>query len=468
MTKIRSFLIGDKPFYRRAFRIALPIVIQNAVTNFVSLLDNLMIGRLGTEQMTGVSIANQLVFVYNLLIFGVVSGIGIFTTQFFGAGDEQGVRHTFRVKVIASGFTAIVAGLLFFFFDDFLLRLFFTEDGSGVDLLLALQSGKEYLFVILFGLIPFALTQAYSGTLREGGESAVPMLAGVSAIAVNVSLNLILIFGYLGAPALGVTGAAIATVASRFVELLIVLVYTHAKAARWGFITGAYRRLFSVPGKLIGQLAVKSFPLIANELLWSVGTSAVVRNYSTRGLSVVAALTITTTVANVFNSVNFGIGASVSIVAGQSLGADRLDDAQRDACRMIALATFSCLFVGGALAALAPFFPLIYNTEPAVRDLSTSLLLVAAACMPIGAFMQASYFTIRSGGKTLVTFLFDSVFVLAVSFPASYLLAAKTTLPIVRVYLIVTLLDLIKCIVGFILIRRRVWLHNIVSDQTAA
>ena len=452
MTKIRSFLIGDKPFYRRAFRIALPIVIQNAVTNFVSLLDNLMIGRLGTEQMTGVSIANQLVFVYNLLIFGVVSGIGIFTTQFFGAGDEKGVRHTFRVKVIASGFTAIVAGLLFFFFDDFLLRLFFTEDGSGVDLLLALQSGKEYLFVILFGLIPFALTQAYSGTLREGGESAVPMLAGVSAIAVNVSLNLILIFGYLGAPALGVTGAAIATVASRFVELLIVLVYTHAKAARWGFITGAYRRLFSVPGKLIGQLAVKSFPLIANELLWSVGTSAVVRNYSTRGLSVVAALTITTTVANVFNSVNFGIGASVSIVAGQSLGADRLDDAQRDACRMIAL---------------APFFPLIYNTEPAVRDLSTSLLLVAAACMPIGAFMQASYFTIRSGGKTLVTFLFDSVFVLAVSFPASYLLAAKTTLPIVRVYLIVTLLDLIKCIVGFILIKKRIWLHNIVSDQTA-
>ncbi|MBO6020165.1 MAG: polysaccharide biosynthesis C-terminal domain-containing protein, partial [Clostridia bacterium] len=327
--------------------------------------------------------------------------------------------------------------------------------------------GKEYLFVILFGLLPFALTQVYSGTLREGGESAVPMMAGVSAIAVNIALNLILIFGYLGAPALGVRGAAVATVASRFVELLIVLIYTHANAKRWGFITHAYRRLFSVPGRLVGQLAIRSFPLIVNELLWSVGTTAVVRNYSTRGLSVVAALTITTTAANVFNSVNFGIGASVSIVAGHSLGANRPDDAQRDACRMIALATFSCFFVGGALAALSPFFPLIYNTEEGVRRLATSLLLVASCCMPIGAFMQASYFTIRSGGKTLVTFLFDSVFVLAVSFPASYLLAQRTALPIVWVYLIVTLLDLIKCAVGFVLIRKRVWLRNLVSDQTA-
>lgn len=467
MTRIRQYLIGDKPFYRKAFRIAFPIIVQNAVTNFVGLLDNLMIGRLGTEQMTGVSIANQLVFVYNLLIYGVVSGIGIFTTQFFGAKNDEGVRHTFRVKVIASCFTAILAGAIFFLFDDFLLRLFFTDDGSGVDLLLALKSGKEYLFMILFGLLPFALTQVYSGTLREGGESAVPMLAGVSAIAVNIALNLILIFGYLGAPALGVRGAAVATVASRFVELLIVLIYTHANAKRWGFITHAYRRLFSVPGRLVGQLAIRSFPLIVNELLWSVGTTAVVRNYSTRGLSVVAALTITTTAANVFNSVNFGIGASVSIVAGHSLGANRPDDAQRDACRMIALATFSCFFVGGALAALSPFFPLIYNTEEGVRRLATSLLLVASCCMPIGAFMQASYFTIRSGGKTLVTFLFDSVFVLAVSFPASYLLAQRTALPIVWVYLIVTLLDLIKCAVGFVLIRKRVWLRNLVSDQTA-
>lgn len=468
MTAVRQYLVGDKPFYRRAFRIALPIIIQNAVTNFVGLLDNLMIGRLGTEQMTGVSIANQLIFVYNLLIYGVVSGIGIFTTQFFGARDDDGVRHTFRVKVIASSVTAILAGALFFFCDNPLLRLFFTDDGSGVDLLLALKSGKEYLFIILIGLLPFALTQAYSGTLREGGESAVPMAAGLSAIAVNIALNLILIFGYLGAPALGVKGAAIATVASRFVELLIVLIYTHAKRRRWLFIDGAYRRLFSVPGRLVGQLAVRSFPLIVNELLWSVGMSAVVRNYSTRGLTVVAALTITTTVTNVFNSVNFGIGASVSIVAGQSLGANRPDDAQRDACRMIALATFSCLFVGGALAALAPFFPLIYNTGDGVRRLATSLLLVSSCCMPIGAFMQASYFTIRSGGKTLVTFLFDSVFVLAVSFPASYLLAAKTSIPIVWVYLIVTLLDLIKCIVGFILIRKRIWLNNIIFDRTAA
>ena len=129
MTRIRQYLIGDKPFYRKAFRIALPIIVQNAVTNFVGLLDNLMIGRLGTEQMTGVSIANQLVFVYNLLIYGVVSGIGIFTTQFFGAKNDEGVRHTFRVKVIASCFTAILAGALFFLFDDSLLRLFFTDDG---------------------------------------------------------------------------------------------------------------------------------------------------------------------------------------------------------------------------------------------------------------------------------------------------------------------------------------------------
>ena len=218
MKRLRELLIGDRHFYRMALLVAVPIMVQNGITNLVSLLDNIMVGRVGTEQMSGVAIVNQLILVFNICIFGCVSAAGIFTAQFYGKGDHKGVRDTFRFKMIASGVLLLLWILLLYFFRDPLLHLFLHEGGAGGDLAATYRYGCEYLLLILIGLPPAAVTQAYAGTLRETGETLLPMKAGVAAVFTNLILDYALIFGVGSLPAFGVAGAAIATDIARFME----------------------------------------------------------------------------------------------------------------------------------------------------------------------------------------------------------------------------------------------------------
>lgn len=173
--KLRRY-IGDRHFYKMLLAIVVPIIIQNGITNFVSLLDNLMVGRIGTEQMSGVAIVNQLIFVFNLCIFGAVSGAGIFTAQFFGHGDYEGVRNTFRFKFLISIAFSVIGIAAFVSAGSQLVSLFLHEGGESGDIMQTLKYGEQYLGWILIGLLPFALSQVYSGTLRETGETIVPMV----------------------------------------------------------------------------------------------------------------------------------------------------------------------------------------------------------------------------------------------------------------------------------------------------
>ncbi len=224
---MREKYFGDRKFYGMVLAIAVPIMIQNGITNFVSLLDNLMVGRLATQSMSGVAIANQLLYVFNLAIFGAVSGVGIFGAQFYGHGDVDGMRATVRYKLIA-GVVLSAAGIAVFVFGgDFLISCYLRGEGSAADIALTLQEGKRYLMCMMVGLLPYTIAQVYASTLRETGETVLPMLAGLVAVVTNLCLNYVLIFGHLGAPRLGVAGAAIATVISRFVEAAVVMVWAH-------------------------------------------------------------------------------------------------------------------------------------------------------------------------------------------------------------------------------------------------
>ena len=457
-------LIGDRAFYKRALAIALPIILQNALTNFVSLLDNMMIGALGTESMSGAAIVNQILLIFNLAVFGGMSGIGIFSAQYFGSGDQRGVRHTFRFKLLAALLISAVGAAVLFFFSEGLIGLYLHEDGSGADLALTLSEGKAYLFVILIGLIPFALTQAYGSTLREGGEALVPMLSGSVAIAVNLVLNYVLIYGKLGAPALGVVGAAIATVAARFVECAVIVVYAHTHTRRWSFLVGAYRSL-AVPRALIPKILRRALPLLANEALWAFGIAMISRSYSLRGISAVAANNIASTLTNLTNVICIGIGCAVSIIVGQHLGAGRLDDARRDAWRMATLSVASCLIFGTLTVILAPYFPRLYETEEEVRSIAAGLIRISGYFMPVTAFLNAAYFIIRSGGKTLLTTVFDSGFLLVVSLPAAYLFVTLTDLSLITIYALVLSLDAIKATIGFFMVKSGVWVSNIIKDD---
>lgn len=455
---------GDKAFYKMALAVVLPIMLQNGITNFVSLLDNIMVGRVGLEQMTGVSIANQLQFVYNLAIFGIISGAGIFCAQFYGCKDMTGVKNAFRIKLIFCAVICIIGILVFYFAGDFLMGLYLKGNSDDVDPVLTLKSGRDYLNIMLIGMVPFAIVQAYSGTLRETGETMLPMKAGVAAVVVNLMLNSLLIYGLLGFPRLGVVGAACATTISRFVELAIVVVYAHKNTTKHPYMEGLYKQ-FKVPGALMGNIFIKGTPLMLNEFLWSLGMTMLLQCYSVRGLSVVAAMNISSTLSNVFNVVYIAMGSAISIIIGQLLGAGKIDEAKDTDKKLITFAVLSCVGVGILLAFVAPLFPKIYEATDTVRSMATGFILITAICMPIQGFLNACYFTIRSGGKTLITFLFDSFYVWVFSIPLAYVLGHYTLIPITVLYLICQLSDLFKCGIGFILVKKGKWAQNMVAKE---
>ena len=458
----RRSLIGDRAFYQRLFAVMMPILIQNVITNFVSLLDNLMVGQVGTEPMSGVAIVNQLLFVFNLCIFGGLAGPGIFTAQFYGKSDPEGIRDTFRAKLwVAFGAVLLFAAALLLWGDG-LIGLFLHEGGEGLSLEATLGYGRSYLRVMLLQMPLFALVQVYAGTVRETGETLLPMRAGIAAVLVNLVFNYLLIFGKLGLPALGVTGAAIATVLSRVVECGVVVIWTHRHRDRAAYITGAWRSL-RVPAALAKKIAVTGLPLLVNEVLWSAGMTTHNQCYSVRGLEAVSATNISSTVFNLFLCFCFSMGNTVAIMIGQLLGAGETERAVDEDRKLNAFSVVLGTAVGGLMALVAPLIPEWYNTTAAVKTLASQLLLVNAALLPFIAYTNVCYFTLRSGGNTLIVFLFDSAYIWLCCVSLAFVLSRFTALPLLPMYIAVQALELVKCAVGFFLVRSKKWVNNLVA-----
>lgn len=456
--------IGDKAFYRRVLVIALPIILQNLITNFVSLLDNVMIGQLSTAQISAVTIINNnLLFVFNLCMFGGAAGAGIFTTQFYGSGNQEGVRHTFRFKILISLGLTVLGAALFFFAGDPLIGLYLQGDGDPAIAAETLLHGRQYLRIMLLGLLPFGLTNAYAGTLRECGHPTVPMVAGFVAMLVNLFLNYVLIFGNLGAPVMGVAGAAIATVIARYAEFAVVACWTHLHPEKCPYISGMYRN-FRIPGALLRSVTLRGMPLLANECLWSMGMAVLNQCYSVCGLDVVPALSISTTIYNLASVVFHSLGVTVGIFTGQMLGANRPEQEVRDYnTKLTALCAASGVLFGAVAIVLSGVFPMLYNTTDSVRQLAAWFITISAAAMPFQAYIFPVYFTLRSGGKTLITFLFDSCSVWVLSIPIAFCLSRFTGLSILVIYALCNATDMIKTVIGYFLIKRGDWINNLTA-----
>lgn len=465
-SKFQNIFLGDRKFYSKVLMLVLPLIVQNTISNFVNLLDNIMIGQVGTPQMSGVAIANHLIFVFNLTIFGGLSAAGIFGAQFFGAEDHEGLRYTARFKIWTAAVTFIVAIAVFLTYGDELISLYLTGEGDVAERAAMLEYSRTYLRIMLLGLLPFSLSQVYGGTLREIGETLLPMKASLAGVFTNLCLNYILIYGKLGLPALGVAGAAIATVISRFVELSIIIVYAHRNSEKFEFIKGLYRTI-KIPKELTFNIIKKGVPLLVNELLWSVGMTTLIQIFSTRGLNVVASLNITSTITNLFNVIMLSMGSAVAVMVGQALGANDIPRAKQTAWRLIFFNVCICFVVGGFLITLSPVIPHIYNTSDEVRMLATRFIQTNALYMAFNAVSHCAYFTIRSGGKTFITFLFDSVYTWSILVPFTYVLTHFTTLNILVLYPVCYLADTIKCIIGIIVLKGGHWAQNMVSNAVA-
>lgn len=455
-----TLFIGDKQFYKKVLALMIPIMIQNGITNFVNMLDNIMIGRVGTVEMTGVAISNQLIFIFNLCIFGAISGASILGAQFVGKKDHEGLRFTFRYKFLLSIFLTVICIVILYFAGESLAGSYLTGDGDPADAAASLFFARQYMIIMFIGLLPYALTQCYASTLRETGETKVPMLCGMVSVLVNLFLNYVLIFGKFGAPALGVQGAAIATVVARFVELIIIAIWTHKHSERNQFIVGVYKSMY-IPKQLVLRISSKGFPLLLNETLWALGIAAINQCYSTLGYDVVSSMNICQTFYNVFAVAFMSVGSAVGIILGQLLGAGKFTEA-KDSCRkLIVFSIIISVIVGVVYFICAGFIPQIYNTTDSIMDMATRIMRICAITMPLEAMAHACYFTLRSGGKIFVTMLFDSFFVCAIMLPVAFGLS-HLFLPIFVVYGVCQSLNLIKCIAGGVLVQKEIWIKKIV------
>ena len=462
LQKFRKKYIGDRAFYMALIGVALPIMIQNGMTNFVNLLDNIMVGQLGTEQMSGVAIVNTFVFVYYLFMFGGLSGVGIFTAQYYGSKDDEGIRQTFRYKMWLGFFITVIFVLVLLFKGSDLIGLYLNSSSEGGSLEATQLFGIEYLGIILFMFPAVYITQLYCSTLRECGETKLPMIAGVIAVLTNLVLDYVFIFGKLGLPAMGVKGAAFATVIARYVEMSIVIIWCARHKDTHTYFKGMFSTV-TIPLENAKKFFLTGAPLLINEGLWSIGIAMLNQAYSLRGLNVVAGLNISTTINELFSIVFVAMGDAVAIIVGQYLGAGDMERAKDEDNKIIAFSIFTSVIIGALMFCFSGIIPLAYNTNDAARLIATHFIMVYAVAMPKDAFLHTSYFTIRAGGRTVITFLFDSVFLLLVSVPLAYTLVLLTPLGPVTIFAIVHCADLIKCLVGYILVRKNVWMQNIVG-----
>lgn len=453
---------GDKNFYKMTLTIAIPIIIQNLLTNLVSMADNIMVGQLGTNQMSGVAIINQLFFVFNLLVFGGMSGAGLFSAQYFGQKNHNGVRDVFRMKILIGIAIIAISLSVMIFLHEPLINMFLHEGSSSGNIQETFNYAKNYLYIMVIGIAPFVISNCYNTTLKESGQTVVPMKAGVLAVVFDIVLNYIFIFGKLGFPAMGVVGAAIATVISRFVECGYLVIYTHIHSNDYPFIKHCYRTL-KVPGSLVKKIIVTGTPLMLNEFLWAGGLTLQTQALSTKGLATVGGLNICNTIGNISNCIFVTMGTTIAIVVGQLLGAGKLKEAKVTATRM---AAFSLLISFGMiiiLGLLGPVFPHFYNTTDEIRKLATKFIWAVAAATPFISLSNSEYFILRSGGKTIITFLFDSCFVCLVNVPIAICLTKFTAIHIVGIFFLVNMLEGIKALIGFIMVKKDIWLNTIVD-----
>ncbi len=462
MRKFRDKFIGDRQFYAGVLALAVPMILQNLITSFVSMLDNIMVGQIGTAQMSGVSIVNQFVFIYNITIFGAISGPSIFGAQFFGKGDYEGQRSTFRFRVLLSVIITAIFMVVYKVFDAPLISLYIAQNDNPELVTQTLAYGREYMGIIIFSLLPFGLGQAYSSLVRECEETRIPMYGSLAAIGVNLVLDYGLIFGKLGMPKMGVAGAAIATVIAKFIEAGVVIIWAHAHPEKNRYIIEAYRSLH-IPADLLKDMIKKGYPLLFNEFLWVVGMSAIAQCYSIRGLDVVAARNISSTVVNLFNVFFVQVGGCTAILVGAKLGAGRHEEAIDLDNKLIFMSVFGSAILGLLMLPTAVVFPMIYNTEQEIKELSAYMIAVQALAAPIWAYTNSAYFTLRSGGRTGITFLFDFVFSWVIMIPLAFILAYLTDWDIHIVFAVVTYSELIKVGVGYKMVKSQMWVRTIVG-----
>jgi putative MATE family efflux protein len=447
--------IGNKAFYKTLITVALPLVLQQLITTSVQLVDNVMVGKLGEQAIASVSVVNQLYFIVILVTFGAMGGAGIFSAQYFGSKDYEKLKQTFRFKLIIGFLVALLSFILFSLFGQTLISLFTNNQ-------ITIKGGIDYLNIVKWSAFFWIISVAISNTFRETGITKPLLWISIVAIITNTLLNFVLIFGLFGFPALGIIGAAIATLIARFIEFLLTVILLYKKGTI--FNTKIFK-VFKIEKKLLTSVIIMAIPLTLNEALWSSGQTMFLHAYSTRGDHALAAMNITGAISQLVFVTFGGIATAVAVMVGNTLGKNELEQAKDNAKKLIAFSVFIAIFAGLVLFILSFFILNIYDVEIATKDIAAFNIRVNALFIPIYSFNVALFFILRAGGDTKSTFLMDALYMWVLPVPVAIILAYLTNLPVTLMFLIIQSLEIPKMVFGLSRYKKGYWIKNLAIDE---
>lgn len=446
----------DRTFIGKAVKIALPVAVQGMLNTITNMVDTMMIGSMGATAIAAVGLANKVFFVFALLVFGVSSGSVILAAQFWGKGDQKGIRKVLGLALTLAVLAAVLFLLPAVLVPEFVMSIFTTSSGS-------ISIGAKYLRVAALTYPLIAVSNVYVAMLRATNRVKFPVATSCVAIVVNIFLNYVLIFGKFGAPQMGVVGAAIATLVARIVEMILILSYVNLGKTP---LAGHVKELFSFEKAFVKQFFVTASPVIANEFVWGLGVTIYSLAYGRMGDEAVAAITITTTIQDIVNVLFQGLSAATAVILGNEMGGGRLKIAEKYAKNFLIL-QFIVTLIGASFcyATRWQVIGLYAITEAVALDVSRCLT-VYALYMPFKMFNFINVVGIlRSGGDTIVCFLIDTSGVWLIGIPMAFIGGLVLKYPIYVVYAMVMAEEAYKAVIGYLRYRQKKWLRNLTVNM---
>ena len=440
----------DSSFLRYFLVLAMPVVVQQLLVNLLQICDTLMISGLGEQAISGVSVANKFFFIYNLALFGLTNGIGLFISQYYGARDRAGYNKIFRFGLKISFVIALLCMLFLLLCPEVTLSIFVKSDK-------VIAYGMEYVNVIRFSYIPFAISMMCAVAFRVKGNTMLPMKSGLIAFVTNIIFNYLLIFGHFGFPALGVKGAAIATVLSRIVEMIILLCMCNTKDSDLNMKV--------VYGKLkineIKEIMKKTLPLVGNEILWSLSLSLIFMNYCFVDEFYIPALTIVDNITSMLYVVFAGCATATGVIIGKSLGANQFRQAKKDAKRLLFIGFMINLIGSLIIVGLAGWVPSWFSLQGKIAQATTILLIIKCAVSWTQGYAETVYYILRSGGDTKGVFIIDGAFTCFGPLLISTLCARVFHVDLFVMFAFVEGIAIMKVVLATYYYKKEKWLNNL-------
>ncbi|MEG1133659.1 MAG: MATE family efflux transporter [Cellulosilyticaceae bacterium] len=444
----------DKAFLKSLWVLALPIALQSFITSSLNLIDNVMVGKLGEQAIASVGLANQFIFIFSLCIMGVNAGASVFMAQYWGRKDMPSIKKVLGLDITVGFVVSMLFGLICMFTPEIVMEIL-SKDQDVINL------GTGYLRIVGISCIFTNFTQAYSSALRSTEQVKVPMYASLIGVMVNAVLNWVFIFGKLGAPEMGVYGAALATTIARLVEMLFIVGYVYMSKNK---VASSLKELFSFDKSFVKVYFKTSWSVIANELIWSVGLAAYSTAYARISTNAVATMQIANTLNNVFTVLLVGMAVGTAIMIGNKIGAGEEEEARNCATNTGILTPMVSIVVAVAIWVLAPVVLKPFNVTQETYQDTIQVLRIMALFFPIKAFNMVMIVGVfRGGGDTTYSMLVQAGTVWLYSVPIAFIAVTVFALPVQAVFFLISTEECVKIIFELTRLKSGKWLKNVIE-----